>query len=397
MQYDYLIVGGGIIGLSTAWQLKQRYPDASILLLEKEPELAAHQTGHNSGVIHSGIYYQPGSLKAELCRRGLEATIQFCQQRHIKYEQCGKLLVATNKLENARMQDLYQRSLDNKVDCQLLSMEALKDLEPAIYGLGAIHVKATGIVDYREICRHMANEFISGGGRIEFANPVFDIEESDKQISVTTGNGRREAGMLICCAGLQADRIVKLHGLKTDFRFVPFRGEYYRVSRHYSDRISRLIYPIPDPAMPFLGIHLTRMIDGTMTVGPNAVLGLKREGYGRFNFSLKDSIDILSYPGFWRLVAQYLKPGIVELKNAWFKSAYLRQVRRYLPGISLSDLSPYPAGIRAQAVLSNGTLEHDFLFKETERSLHVCNAPSPAATSAIPIGEYICDHVYRKL
>ncbi|NNE38181.1 MAG: L-2-hydroxyglutarate oxidase, partial [Gammaproteobacteria bacterium] len=293
------------------------------------------------------------------------------------------------------MQDLYQRSITNIVDCRLISAEALKDMEPLIDGLGAIQVEATGIVDYKDVCQHMASEFVDRGGHVELGNPVLNIDENDKQISVSTRKGIRYVDKMVCCAGLQADRLVKLHGISPHFQIVPFRGEYYRLSRRFEGAIKHLIYPIPDPAMPFLGIHLTRMVDGTLTVGPNAVLGFKREGYGLINISLKDSVCMLSKPGFWRLIRQYIKPGMGELKNAWFKHAYLQQVRRYLPGISPEDLIPFPAGIRAQAVLSDGTLVHDFLFKETGRGLHVCNAPSPAATSAIPIGEYLCDHVSR--
>ncbi len=397
MQYDYLIVGGGIVGLSCAWQLQKRYPHASILLLEKEKEIAAHQTGHNSGVIHSGIYYQPESLKANFCRRGLIETIQFCQEHQIDYKQCGKLLVATDQLELVRMQALYQRSIENNIDCQLISTETLKDMEPWISGLGAVHIKATGIVDYREICRHMARVFTASGGTIELANPVLKIEENDKQIILHTGRGPRHADMMVCCAGLQADRLVKAHGINADFQIIPFRGEYYKLKQEFCDHIKHLIYPIPDPAMPFLGIHLTPMIDGTVTVGPNALLGFKREGYGRFNFSLADTCGMLGYAGFWRVMGANYKSGFNEIRNAYFKRAYVKQVTKYCPRLTSEDLSHHTAGIRAQAVLSDGTLIHDFLFEETKRGVHVCNAPSPAASSAIPIGNYLCDRVSAKI
>ena len=270
-------------------------------------------------------------------------------------------------------------------------------MEPWINGLGAIQIKATGIVDYREVCRHMARDFTVSGGAIELANPVLNIEENEKSVILHTGSGIRYAKMMVCCAGLQADRLVKRHGINVCFQIIPFRGEYYKLTQEFSDHIKHLIYPIPDPSMPFLGIHLTPMIDGTVTVGPNALLGLKREGYGSFNFSLADTCGMLGFAGFWRVMGVNFKSGFNEIRNAYFKRAYVRQVNKYCPRLNSQDLRPHPAGIRAQAVLSDGTLVHDFLFEETKRGLHVCNAPSPAATSAIPIGKYLCDRISSKV
>jgi len=394
-RYDYLIVGGGIVGLSTAWQLQQQYPDKRIGLLEKESSFAQHQTGHNSGVIHAGVYYAPGSLKAEFCREGVEKTIAFCQENDIKYDQCGKLLVATNELEHERMLALYERCHQNQLDVELLDAEQLKIREPNIQGLGAILVKTTGIVDYRQVCNKMAERFCELGGETLLSTEVTGMEESSEEITVNTNQGTLHCRYLICCSGLMADRLTRMLDIETDFQIVPFRGEYYRLPSDKNDIVNHLIYPIPDPELPFLGVHLTRMIDGSVTVGPNAVQGWKREGYGRINVSLRDVWDMLCFPGFWRVLKQHIGTGIIETKNSLWKPGYLKLVQKYCPSVKVKDLQPYPAGIRAQAVMRDGTLVHDFLFAESPRSLHVCNAPSPAATSAIPIGRHIIERVMK--
>lgn len=398
--YDYIIVGGGIVGVSTAWQLKQAYPNKSILLLEKESGFAKHQTGHNSGVIHAGVYYAPGSLKADFCKRGVERTIEFCAKHDIPVENCGKLLVATDDAEMERMNALYQRCHDNGIEVELLDAVQLKLAEPNITGLGAILVKTTSIVNYTRVTEMMAKEFTELGGQVSLGTEVIAAKELPEEVQLTCKvdgqtlqlNGR----FMITCSGLMADRMTKMLGIETDFQIVPYRGEYYLLDEKHNQVVNHLIYPIPDPELPFLGVHLTRMIDGTVTVGPNAVQGWKREGYGAVNFSLKDTWQMLNFAGFWKVTAKHLKTGLVEFKNSWWKPGYLKLVNKYCPSITVNDLKPYPAGIRAQAVMKDGTLVHDFLFAESPRSLHVCNAPSPAATSAMPIGEYICEKVIAK-
>ena len=401
MVYDYIIIGGGIVGMSTAWQLQKQLKGKKVLLLEKESGFARHQTGHNSGVIHAGVYYPPESLKAKFCREGSKATIKFCQDNDIEYDQCGKLLVATNDVEFERMQALYRRCCDNGVEVEMLSPQQLKKREPNIDGLGAIFVKQTGIVNYRQVTAKMAEKFVEAGGEPRLNTHVLDIAEKHDRVALKiTDNGKvvEVCGrFLITCAGLMSDRLTKMMGIKTDFRIVPFRGEYYRLPAYYSRIVNHLIYPIPDPDLPFLGIHLTRMIDGSVTVGPNAVQGWKREGYGKFNFDFQDTWQMLLFKGFWRVIWQHLGAGMVELKNSWFKSSYIKQVQKYCPRLSVEDLQPYPAGVRAQAVMNDGKLMHDFLFAYSPRSLHVCNAPSPAATAAIPIGGYICEKVLGKI
>ena len=392
--YDYVIVGGVIVGVATAWQLKKRQPDRSVLLLEKESQLASHQTGHNSCVIHAGVYYAPGSLKAKLCKAGAAATIQFCEENDIPYEQCGKLLVATNELEHERMLALFERSKENGLDVELIDADELRRREPNVKGIGAILVKTTGIVDYVRICTRMAEQFQEMGGELRFDTCVTDLSESADSIVITTADGDAiEMQFLITCAGLMADRVTSMLAIDIDFQIIPFRGEYYRLPASKNNIVKHLIYPIPDPDLPFLGVHLTRMIDGSVTVGPNAVQGWKREGYGRINISVRDVSDMLRFPGFWKVALGNLKTGIAETWDSFWKPGYLKRVQKYCPSIQMQDLEPYPAGIRAQAVLRDGTLVHDFLFAQSRRSLHVCNAPSPAATSAIPIGEYICDKV----
>lgn len=399
MTYDYLIIGGGIIGISTAWQLQQRHPHSKILLLEKEEEYATHQTGHNSGVVHAGVYYAPGSLKARLCKAGAKATISFCQQNNIAYERCGKLLVATDSAELERMQSLFERCRKNEIDVDLVSANELSRREPNIKGLGAIFVHDTAIVDYSEVTRKMLGNYQDLGGEAHTGHLVSGLEETQKEVHVTTrtthGNSHFTARYLISCAGLMADRLTRMMGIPTNFRIIPYRGEYYQLPEKYNHIVNHLIYPIPDPALPFLGVHLTRMIDGTVTVGPNAVQGWKREGYDKVNISLEDIWDMVTFSGFWKVFVTHFRTGLTETKNSLWKPGYLKQVQKYCPQIQLDDLLSYPAGIRAQAVLEDGSLVHDFLFARSRRSLHVCNAPSPAATSAIPIGEYICDELAK--
>jgi len=391
MTYDYLIVGGGIVGISTAWQLLRRYPNQRILVLEKESHFAGHQTGHNSGVIHAGVYYQPGSLKADFCRRGNEATIKFCLEHDIPYEKCGKLLVATNKNEYTLMEKLFERAGKNRIEAEWLNREQLKEREPNITGLGAFFVPRTGIVDYCKITDKMADLFKARGGMVRLDCEVLGLEEKNNGLRVRTSIEEFNTRYLITCSGLMADRLVKMLGIQPDFQIIPFRGEYFRLPPEKNEIINHLIYPIPDPEMPFLGVHLTRMVDGTVTVGPNAVLGLKREGYKKTDVSFRDIKEMAAFSGFWKVMQQNLKAGLTEFKNSIFRRGYLELVRKYCPQVKLSDLTPYPAGVRAQAVAPDGTLIHDFLFVNTKRSFHVCNAPSPAATSAIPIGAHIVD------
>lgn len=399
--YDYIIVGGGIIGASTAWQLQQKMPGKRILLVEKEPAYACHQTGHNSGVVHAGVYYQPGSLKADFCVRGAKATKLFCAQHSISIEECGKLIVATNALEMTRMAELYQRCKDNGIEVDLLDELQLKQAEPNINGLGAIRVQQTAIVDYQQVTQAMVEEFLALGGEARLGTEVVAIKECDDEVQLTCVSDEQTLQLngqyLVTCAGLMADRVTTMLGIETDFQIIPYRGEYYRLGAQHNAVVNHLIYPVPDPNLPFLGVHLTRMIDGSVTVGPNAVQGWKREGYGRINFNLKDTLQMLRFKGFWKVTWANLETGVREWINSCWKRGYLKQVNKYCPCIREEDLQPYPAGIRAQAVMNDGSLVHDFLFSESARSLSVCNAPSPAATSAIPIGEYICQKIEQKL
>jgi L-2-hydroxyglutarate oxidase len=396
LKYDLALIGGGIVGIATARALKRRFPDASVLVVEKEPGLARHQTGHNSGVIHAGVYYAPGSLKAEFCREGAARTLEFCREHGLPHLQCGKLLVATDAVEFERMAALEERCRLNRIEAQRLTAEELKRREPHIRGVGALYVPATGIADYPKITAKMAGEFTAMGGDIRCGAPVTGLWENRDAVRIRIGRDTVTAGRVIACGGLAADRLARMMGIDIDFRIIPFRGEYYRLPARHNRIVRHLIYPIPDPELPFLGVHLTRMIDGSVTVGPNAVLGWKREGYGRCNVDVKDCLDMVGFQGFWRVVAENLQSGFGEFRDSLYKPGYLRRIRKYCPSLVLSDLGPYPAGIRAQAVRRDGTLVHDFLFAESERSLHVCNAPSPAATSAIPIGEYLCEKAAEK-
>jgi L-2-hydroxyglutarate oxidase len=395
MIYDYCIIGGGIVGLATAMALLERQPGASLLILEKENVLARHQTGHNSGVIHAGIYYAPGSLKADLCKRGAQATKDFCTEHGIRFEVCGKLLVASTPLEVERMHALYERSQQNGLKVERLDAQELQRREPNIVGLGGLFLDATGIVDYRQVCEAMARVIQQAGGEVQLQTTVRAIVETADKVTISSDDKVWSARQLVACAGLQSDRLAALAGVKIDHQIIPFRGEYFRLPAAKNAIVNHLIYPIPDPELPFLGVHLTRMIDGSVTVGPNAVLGLGRENYRKFSVNWRDVAEYATFPGFWKTIWNNLGSGTTEMNNSLFKRGYLEQCRKYCPSLEVADLLPYEAGIRAQAVMRDGTLVHDFLFAETPRMVHVCNAPSPAATSAIPIGQMIAERIRK--
>ncbi|WP_040697699.1 L-2-hydroxyglutarate oxidase [Nocardia vinacea] len=392
--YDFCVIGGGIVGVATAHRILRRHPGASLVLVDKADALATHQTGHNSGVIHSGIYYPPDSLKARLCRKGAAWTKEFAAAHGIPFEVCGKLLVATDAAEYRRMLALHERSVSNDVDVELIDTAELTRREPHVAGVGALFVPATGIIDFTRVTNALAEEVRAAGGEIVLNAEVTALTETADAITAAAGPaGSWTARTLVVCAGLQADRMAALAGLHTDFRIVPFRGEYYQLPPSRSGLVRTLIYPIPDPNLPFLGVHLSPMIDGTLTVGPNAVLGLAREGYRKNSFDARDARAVLGFPGFHRVARAHVRTGLRELRNSLFKRGYLAECRRYCPELTIADLRPREAGIRAQAVLRDGTLVHDFLIERTPRSIHVLNAPSPAATSAMPIAEYIVDQL----
>lgn len=391
--HDFIVIGGGILGLATARELQQRYPGKRVLVLEKEAGPARHQTGHNSGVIHAGVYYKPGSLKARFCKEGNAATKTFCREHGIPFDECGKLLVATNAIELERMQALIGRCAENELPIEVLDAEQLRAREPNIVGVGGIFVPSTGIVSYTRICEKMAEQVVAEGGEVRYNVEIRTIRERADQVELESEQELYVGNFLIACAGLMSDRIVRMLGQTPEFKIIPFRGEYFLLPPQHNRIVNHLIYPIPDPDLPFLGVHLTRMIDGTVTVGPNAVLAFKREGYRKTDFSLGDMAEMISYPGLLKMLARNLKPGLMEMKNSLFRRGYLEQVRKYCPQLTLADLKPYPAGVRAQAVAKDGSLVDDFLFVNTDRALVVCNAPSPAATSAIPIAAHIVDQI----
>jgi L-2-hydroxyglutarate oxidase len=391
--FDYIVVGAGIVGLATARELLRREPGCALLLLEKESEPAQHQTGRNSGVIHAGVYYAPGSLKAKLCKAGAAATLQFCAEHGIPVEKCGKLIVATSDAEVVRLHELQQRCIANGLRVSPLAAGQLAEVEPRISGVAGLLVPETAIVDYGQVARALAIEIQKLGADVRFDCLLTNIREEADSVVVETTAGEVSASTLVVCAGLMADRIAKMSGLADDFQIVPFRGEYYRLGDDKSAIVKHLIYPVPDPELPFLGVHLTRMIGGYVTVGPNAVLSLAREGYSNLAFNARDALQTLAFPGFWQVAKANLRSGIDEMRSSLSKQRYLERCRKYCPELTASDLQPHRSGIRAQAVMRDGTLVHDFLIRSTRRTVHVCNAPSPAATSALPIGGYIADAV----
>jgi L-2-hydroxyglutarate oxidase len=387
--FSYCVIGAGIVGLATAHRLLCDDPAASVVVIEAENSVAQHQTGHNSGVIHSGIYYEPGSLKATLCKAGERATKEFCAEHDIPFDECGKLIVATDAAEVLRMDALAERAVVNGIECHRVSAAELTDLEPNVTGLAALHLPRTGIVDYRRVCATLARLIVDAGGELRTGERVVAIAEGATAVTVETTAGPVTCERLVVCAGLQADRLARMAGLTVDVQIVPFRGEYYRLPSERAGFVQRLIYPVPDPALPFLGVHLSPTITGDITVGPSAVLGLAREGYPKFSVNLRDVASMAAFPGMWRVAAANVKLGVKEIGNSMFKGRYLRECRRYAPALTKPDLLAHPAGIRAQAVRRDGTLLHDFVIERTDRMIHVLNSPSPAATAALPIGHHI--------
>jgi L-2-hydroxyglutarate oxidase len=397
-EFDFAVIGGGIVGLATAVELMRREPASRLVLLEKEPGFAAGQTGRNSGVIHAGVYYKPGSLKARLCREGARDTKHFCLEHGIAFEQCGKLIVATTPIELSRLDALASRARDNAIEFSELDARQLATAEPAVTGLGALLIPATGIVDYACIARALADDLRQRGGVTMTGARVTHIAEDERGVSVVAGDTHLRVGRLVACAGLQSDRLARMAGMAPRHQIVPFRGEYYTLPDRLNTIVKHLIYPVPDPDLPFLGIHLTRTIAGGVTVGPNAVLGFAREGYARGAVNWRDLAQMLSFPGFWRVIAGNWRHGLGEFRNSLSRAVYLEQCRKYCPSLTLADLAgPMQAGIRAQAVMPDGTVVDDFLFLQSERMLHVCNAPSPAATSAMPIARMIVERLLADL
>ena len=391
--YDFAIIGGGIVGLATGMALVEKYPHARLVVLEKESSLAYHQTGHNSGVIHSGIYYKPGSLKAKLCREGSRSIVEFCQKYNIAHEVCGKVIVATQEKELPLLENLYQRGLENNLKVAKITAEQVKEIEPYVTCLAGIQVFTTGIVDYKQVCQKYGELIQSQGGEICLGTKVEKILATDNSQILETNKGNFETKFTINCAGLYSDRIAQLGNANPEAKIIPFRGEYYELVPEKRYLVKGLIYPVPNPAFPFLGVHFTRMIDGSVHAGPNAVLSLKREGYKKTDFDLRDFSEIITYPGLWKLAAKYADEGIQEIIRSFSKAAFVRSLQQLIPEVQAEDVVPAGAGVRAQALMNDGKLVDDFLIVEGKNNLHVCNAPSPAATSSIEIGRAIAQKV----
>ena len=387
--YDYAVIGGGIIGLSTAMQLAQQRPHARILMLEKEASPAEHQTGRNSGVIHSGIYYKPGSYKARFARTGSSSMVEFCREHDIPHQVCGKVIVATQEKELQGLDNLFQRGRQNGLPVRKISPQELNEIEPHVRCVAGIHVPTTGITNYRKVSQKYLELFLEQGGEVMFENEVQQITDRGRTHLIETSTGEFEAKFLINCAGLYSDRITRLAGKEPGVKIVPFRGEYYELAPSKRDLVKTLIYPVPNPDFPFLGVHFTRMIDGSVHCGPNAVLAFKREGYKKTDFNLRDFCETMSYRGFWRLARKNFGEGMKEIYRSVSKAAFVHTLQQLIPEVQAADLVPCEAGVRAQALLNDGSLVDDFLIVRAQNALHVCNAPSPGATASLEIGKAI--------
>lgn len=398
MKERIAIIGGGLVGLSTAWALAQRHPGVRITVLEKEHEVAAHQSGRNSGVIHSGIYYTPGSLKAELCREGRGRLTAFCDDHQVDYDTCGKVIVAVREEEIPRMETILERGAANGIRCERVDAAGIREWEPEARGVAGIHVPDAGIVDYPGVAQTLRSLLEAAGHVVRMGFEVASLKRNGGTVTlVSPGGTRQESNFIINCGGLHSDRIARMAGAEPDMMIVPFRGMYYELRPEARRLCRNLIYPIPDPAYPFLGVHFTRMIDGRVEVGPNAVLATAREGYDLKTWNLKDLREAAGFRGFRKLAAAHWRMGVNEMHRTLSKRAYLKAVRALVPSAQLNDLLPCRSGIRAQALRSDGSMVDDFVLVEQEDALHVCNAPSPAATACLAIGDRIVDRVSARL
>ena len=390
---DLAIIGGGIVGLATAWSFVGAGSEQTAIVFEKEPTVGAHQSGRNSGVLHSGIYYKPGSIKARTCREGKMAMEEFCQREGIDFETCGKVIVATSRNEIPALETLYERGKGNSVDCEIVGPERLRELEPHSTGIQAIHVPETGIVDYPEVCRRLAQRIAEAGSRVLTGAKVSEITERSSELIVRTNVGEFVVGYAVNCAGVYSDRIARLSGSESRVQIVPFRGEYFKLKPAAEHLVQNLIYPVPDPQFPFLGVHFTRMVRGGIECGPNAVLAMAREGYEKTDLDAEDLLETITYRGFQRLATRHWRTGLGEVWRSLNKGAFTKALKRLIPEIQESDLEPQAAGIRAQAVDETGATIDDFCFSESRRMLNVVNAPSPGATASLSIGRLIVERV----
>ncbi|MCE9561847.1 MAG: L-2-hydroxyglutarate oxidase [Planctomycetes bacterium] len=393
MTFDLVVVGGGIVGLATAYQFTQRFPGKHVAVLEKEARVAEHQTGHNSGVLHSGIYYKPGSLKAVNCRAGKRAMEAFCAEEGIAHDICGKVIVAVTDADLPALQRIYERGVANGIRCTLIDKSRLAELEPHAAGVKAIHVPEAGIVNYRQVCERLAEKVRAAGGEVVFGAKVTAVHHHADGVTAVTPVGAVTAKQLVNCGGLHSDRVARLTGQDPGAKIIPFRGEYFTLKPSAHKLCRNLIYPTPDPQFPFLGVHFTRMIDGSVECGPNAVLAFGREGYKFFALNPRDLLETLTYGGFIRMALQHWRMGLGEMWRSLNKAAFVRALQRLVPEIRAEDMEPAPAGIRAQAVAPDGGLVDDFLIQEADRVVNVCNAPSPAATASLQIGSTIVDRL----
>lgn len=398
MQFDTLIIGGGIVGVATALKILEKEPNLNVAVVEKENVPGYHQTGHNSGVIHSGIYYKPGSLKAENCTRGYQMLVDFCEQEGVPYELCGKVIVATEEWELPILERIFNRGKENGLtNIQYLGPEEIREKEPNSRGIQGIWVPYTGIVDYKKVAQQIATKFTEKGGTLITGESVQNLERTFNEVSVTTNQAHYSTKLLVNCAGLYSDKIARMTHPDIDYRIIPFRGEYYKLKPEAQHLIKNLIYPVPDPNFPFLGVHFTREIDGSIEAGPNAVFAFSREGYTKSNIKVGETLESLSWPGFQKVLRNYWQTGVGELYRSFSKSAFTKALQKLVPAIREEHLTTGGAGVRAQACDRNGGLVDDFVIYEDEGVVHVLNAPSPAATSALSIGDTVAQKGFKAM
>ena len=396
--YDITVIGAGIVGLATALKITEKSPSLKILILEKEDAICKHQTGNNSGVIHSGIYYKPGSLKAVNCRKGYRMLLDYCDSHGIKYNICGKVIAAVDDSQIHDMNNLYLRGIDNGLEgLRKISREEIKEIEPHVEAVEGIFVPQTGIINYTEVSKHYLEDILKNDNRLELNNSVTGIKEKPGHFEIITDKDVYQSKMVVSCAGLQSDRIARLTHPNLELKIIPFRGEYYKIRPEKENLVNSLIYPVPNPAFPFLGVHFTRMINGGVEAGPNAVLSFKREGYSKTSFSPGDALETFAWPGFRKVMYKYWKTGMGEFYRSYSKTAFTNALRKLIPGINKEDLTTGGAGIRAQACDKSGGLVDDFYFVESKNILHICNAPSPAATASLAIGDSISEKILKQI